>query len=273
MKIFLKKKYRALKEIYLNEIGYVVPEIYQSSFTHWGGGLDVQYIYANFFGKLPKNSSILIVGVMGGRDFFLCKNLGYDVTAVDIGSQPEIRPITFCNIEDTLPFPENTFDAVLIGEVLEHLKYDVKALEGVRRVLKPSGMLIVSLPFYNDWEDGHMRIHSPLSGRRLLELGGFKIIDYLERPGFLWLNIFNWIQHGLSLVSYQLRGKTLYSWSTNLIGRFEWFCGHRYFIRPIRKMSKHFGGYFLCKKSEDVLDHVAVNKGLYTDGQMGNNKR
>ena len=70
-----------------------------------------------------------MVGVMGGRDYFLLKNLGYEVTAVDIGNQPEISPITLCNIEEKLPFPESTFDAVLIGEVLEHLKQDVAALE------------------------------------------------------------------------------------------------------------------------------------------------
>jgi len=266
----MKQKYQEIKENYLALQGWKVPSIYQSSFVHWGGGVDVQYIYRQFLKDLPKNSKVLIVGVMGGRDYFLFKNCGYEVTAVDIGNQPEITPITLCNIEEPLPFPESTFDAVLIGEVLEHLKHDVVALENIRRVLKPAGKLIVSLPFFNDWEDGHMRIHSPLSGNRLLALGGFTVIDYLERPGIVWSNIFNSIQHGLSYFSYLLMGKSIYPWSTSLIGRFEWFFGHKNIFRSIRKLSKHFGGYYLCIKSNEIFDHVSVNKELYTGGQMGN---
>jgi len=205
-----------------------------------------------------------------GEEIIFLKNCGFEVTAVDIGNQPEITPITLCNIEEPLSFSESTFDAVLFGEMLEHLKHDVVALENVKRDLKPNGKLIVSIPFYNDWEDGHMRVHSPLSGERLLELGGFTVNDYLESPGVVWSNIFNWIQHVLSYFSYLLRGKTIYPRTTNLIGRFEWFWGHKKILRPIRKLSKHFGGYYLCTKSNEVLDHVSINKDLYTSGHMGN---
>jgi len=264
----MKKKYQEIKEKYLELQGYTVPKMYQSSFVHWGGGVDVQYIYSKFLKDLPNNSKILVIGVMGGRDYFFLKNCGYEVTAVDIGTQPEITPITLCNIEEPLPFSESSFDAVLFGEVLEHLKHDVVALENVKRILKPTGKLIVSIPFYNDWEDGHMRIHSPLSGRRLLALSGFTVVDYLERPGVIWLNIFNWVQHGLSFLSYLLRGKSVYPLTTKLIGRFEWFWGHKIFLRPIRKLSKHFGGYYLCTKSSVAFDHISVNKDLYTGGQI-----
>lgn len=266
----IKKKYFDLKEKYINEKGYVVPLIYQSSFVHWGGGVDVQYIYTKFLEKLSPGSKIMVVGVMGGRDFFLFKNNGYSVTALDIGPQPEITPITFCNIEEVLPFPENTFDAILIGEVLEHLKFDIAALENIKRVLKPTGKLIVSIPFYNDWEDGHMRIHSPLSGKRLLGLAGFAVEDYLERPGFIWNDVFNMIQHGISLVTYFLAGKTAYPWTTMVIGKMEWKLGHLRWLRPIRKLSKHFGGYYLCCKSDELLDHISINKNLYTDNQVSN---
>ncbi len=271
-KHMIKKKYIELKEKYINEKGYAVPSIYQSSFVHWGGGVDVQYIYKKFLEKLSPGSKIIVVGVMGGRDFFLLKNLGYDVTALDIGPQPEISPITFCNIEDTLPFPENTFDAVLIGEVLEHLKFDIAALENIKRVLKPAGKLIVSIPFYNDWEDGHMRIHSPISGKRLLELAGFSVENYLERPGFVWFAGFNMTQHGISFLKNFLTGKTAYPWTTMLIGRIEWILGHLIWLRPIRKLSKHFGGYYLCCKSDDLIDHISINKNLYTGDRISNPK-
>jgi SAM-dependent methyltransferase len=260
---FFRRNYRNLKNRYLQERGYVVPETYQSSFVHWGGGADAQYIFAQFLKDLPPKARILIVGVMGGRDYFLLKNLGYSTTALDIGPQPDIEPITFCNIEEQLPFADDTFDAVMIGEVLEHLREDVRALENIRRVLKPSGRLIVTVPFYNDWEDGHMRVHSPESGKRLLAMAGFTVVDYLDRPGLVWFNSINVVQHGISLLTYWLTGKTAYSWLTKLVGKLEWKLGHSLYLRPIRRFTRNFGGYYLCQKS-DQFDHIAINKKLYT---------
>ena len=55
---------------------------------------------------------------------------------------------TNINIErDTLPFDDESFDMVLLCEVLEHFTNDpMSALLQLRRVLKPSGHLIVTTP-------------------------------------------------------------------------------------------------------------------------------
>ncbi len=265
---YLRQRYAKLKTIFLSEKRYVVPLLYQSSFVHWGGGVEVQFIYEEFTKELPSAARILIVGVMGGRDYFLFKNLGYDVVAIDLGPQPDIEQINICNVEEPLPFPGETFDVVLVGEVLEHLRDDCRALENIRRVLKRNGKLIVSLPFYNDWEEGHMRIHSPRSGERLLKLGGFAVEDYLERPGVFWCRGLNLFQHGLTLIIHAFTGKVAYAWLSKIIGRVEWELGHVMRLRPIRRLSKHYGGYYLCHKAE-LFDHILVNKGLYTGGSAG----
>jgi SAM-dependent methyltransferase len=259
----VQRYYAKTKSVYLQSTGYQVPERYQSSFVHWGGGAEVQYIYRKFTAGLPAGSKILVVGVMGGRDFFLFKNLGFDCYALDIGPQPDIEPIIFVNVEEDLPFPDGTFDIVLIGEVLEHLEQDTKALRVIRRLLKPQGRLIVSLPFYNDWEGGHIRIHSPLSGERLLRMGGFEVMDYLERPGFVTPNPLNPFQHGISFAYYLLTGHTAYPLLTKLIGVFSWYLGHRLWLRPVRRLSRSFGGYYLCRKG-DSLDYLTLNRSLYT---------
>lgn len=230
---------------------------------HLGGGAEVQYIYQRLLEKLPTSSNILIVGVMGGRDYFFFKSLGHKVHAVDIGAQPFIEPITICNVEDSLPFQDEYFDAVIIGEVLEHLKFDVRALENLRRVLKPTGRLVVSIPFFNDWEEGHMRIHSPISGHRLLSLTGFGVIDYLERPGIAWPRGLNFISHAYNSLVYMLTGKTAYDFTVKTFSRIEWHLGHLQWPRSARRMSKHFGGYFLCEKIVEV-DHLKINRDLYT---------
>ena len=48
-----------------------------------------------------------------------------------------------------LPFPDNTFDKVLMSEVLEHLADDRAAMREVMRVLKPGGVLALSVPHAN----------------------------------------------------------------------------------------------------------------------------
>lgn len=45
-----------------------------------------------------------------------------------------------------LPYPDNSFDAVICSEVLEHLSDDAAALKEIRRVLKKNGVLLVSVP-------------------------------------------------------------------------------------------------------------------------------
>jgi SAM-dependent methyltransferase len=47
-----------------------------------------------------------------------------------------------------IPFPENTFDAVLCNHVLEHVRDDIRAMSEIRRVLKPGGFAILQVPFF-----------------------------------------------------------------------------------------------------------------------------
>jgi SAM-dependent methyltransferase len=45
-----------------------------------------------------------------------------------------------------LPFPDDTFDKIVLSEVLEHLPDDRAALLEVRRVLKPGGVIAITVP-------------------------------------------------------------------------------------------------------------------------------
>ncbi len=241
-----------------------MPRIYRSAFVHWGGGAEVQFIFRQFLRAVPVGGRVLIVGVMGGRDYYLCRNLGYRVTAVDLGPQPEIDPIQVCNVEQGLPFPDAQFDAVILSEIIEHLLGDAGFLAEVRRVLKATGKMLVSVPYYNDWEPGHVRIYSPWSAQRLFEASGFRIENYRERPGMgIWPGRINIVIHGLALLSYRLFGRTFYGFATAAAGRLEYRCGRLRNLRRMRRLSRHFGGYYLCSKAV-AFDHVALNRCLYT---------
>ncbi len=45
-----------------------------------------------------------------------------------------------------LPFPDKYFDVVISSEVMEHLSDDSAALKEIKRVLKPTGTLLISVP-------------------------------------------------------------------------------------------------------------------------------
>jgi SAM-dependent methyltransferase len=78
--------------------------------------------------------------------------LGFEVTSSDASPAAvavlEDRlsgPVARADI-NSLPFGEESFDAVLLGEVLEHVEDDRGALAEVARVLRPGGVLALSVP-------------------------------------------------------------------------------------------------------------------------------
>lgn len=48
-----------------------------------------------------------------------------------------------------MPFPDNTFDKIIMSEVLEHLPDDEAGLREVVRVLKPGGLIAITVPNQN----------------------------------------------------------------------------------------------------------------------------
>jgi len=49
----------------------------------------------------------------------------------------------------TIPFPDAFFDKIILSEVLEHVRDDYRALLEVKRVLKPGGKLLITVPNHN----------------------------------------------------------------------------------------------------------------------------
>lgn len=50
---------------------------------------------------------------------------------------------------DALPFADESFDAILCTEVLEHVREPAKVLLECQRTLRPGGWLLVTTPFFN----------------------------------------------------------------------------------------------------------------------------
>jgi ubiquinone/menaquinone biosynthesis C-methylase UbiE len=89
-----------------------------------------------------------------------------------------------------LPFADESFDCVIISEVLEHLHEDQRALREISRVLKQGGVLAASVPRegpeavcwalskrYRTTPGGHVRIYRRRRLRAMLAQAGYRIYD------------------------------------------------------------------------------------------------
>lgn len=126
---------------------------------------------------LGEAMEILVVGDAGGRDARYLSSLGKRVRQLDLSPQEAVPELVVQSIEDRTPFENDTFDGIVLNEVLEHIYLDLQALKEVRRILKPAGTLIVTVPCSprQDRPNFHVRIHTPRTISRLLGAAGFQV--------------------------------------------------------------------------------------------------
>jgi SAM-dependent methyltransferase len=130
-----------------------------------------------------------------------CRYLGVDVSATAV-AQARSRGLDARLVDDAaeLPFEDGSFSGILAVEVLEHLFEPARAAAEFKRVLKPGGLLFVSLPnvaywrrrlellllgrfdplgddlsIEQPWRDPHIRFFSPKTLERMLRRAGYDV--------------------------------------------------------------------------------------------------
>jgi len=94
----------------------------------------------------------LEIGCAGGAFLDAARKLGFDVQGVELSDEAcRIAMKTFGlrvfegNVEDAR-FPDESFDVVFMGDVLEHLPNPITTLREIYRILDKEGMLVMALP-------------------------------------------------------------------------------------------------------------------------------
>ena len=101
------------------------------------------------------NKNILEIGTSTGYMSQIFKNQGSSVTGIEIDPEAGHVAQEYCDrmiiadvetLELDKTFEPGSFDVIVCGDVLEHLKNPESILKTIKKFLKPSGYLVVSLP-------------------------------------------------------------------------------------------------------------------------------
>src|ERR1700688_4173422 len=98
-------------------------------------------------------------------------------TLVKLGEQMPDIPLVRFNLADS-PLPSDTYDAMVLLNVLEHIEDDVAATKHIARMLKPGGVAVIEVPAGPELFDDYDR---ELKHFRRYKLQG--ISDVVERAG------------------------------------------------------------------------------------------
>jgi len=93
--------------------------------------------------KLTPQAKILDVGC--GRGDFSLLFSGHPFLELDIYPYPEVDVV--CDLSSCVPFRENSFDAIALLNVIEHVPDSLSLLQVVYRLLAPGGCALISIPF------------------------------------------------------------------------------------------------------------------------------
>lgn len=151
------------------------------------------------------NLTILDVGCgTGALGSFYQKNQDCKVYGIEISqnayleAKKNLFEVVKGNVEIMeLPFSENFFDVVIMGDVLEHLINPISTLEKLSAVLKPGGKIYITVPNIRHWKTllalvfkdqwdykswgildyTHLRFYTLSSICKMLKTNNFRISD------------------------------------------------------------------------------------------------
>lgn len=176
---------------------------------------------------LPKGK-LLDVGCGSGNALMLAKNLGWDVTGLEIDSNAvkAAREQGFNVIEGDyrkLEQFEESFDCVICSHVLEHVHQPLMLLTLLSKTLKSQGTLLLSLPnakshMRNQFGENWRALEAP---RHLGIPALQKVITILQTEGFTQIQQVD--IYGATLLESNKIARRLHAWSTKHYIYYEYY--------------------------------------------------
>ncbi len=131
------------------------------------------------FADVPTGAVVLDVGAGGAPYRELFSAFDYRTTDWAGTSHAPTTPVDYVAQAHDLPLETATVDAVVCTQVLEHIAEPVDTLLELRRVLRPGGRLVVTVPltwYLHELPHDYFR-YTPYGLRHVLEKAGFVDVD------------------------------------------------------------------------------------------------
>jgi 2-polyprenyl-6-hydroxyphenyl methylase/3-demethylubiquinone-9 3-methyltransferase len=169
-----------------------------------------------YLNECPKGKKILDIGCQSGWLCDYLHSIGFEPSGMDIeeelinNGKRKYAHIDFrvADAEVNIPFPDEHFDYIFAGDVIEHVRFTDHFIHEVNRILKKSGVFILTTPNHSmiknilialfryekhyDPEFPHYRFYTIKSLKNVLIKRGFRIetIKLLGSLPFLAQSIF-----------------------------------------------------------------------------------
>lgn len=150
-----------------------------------------------FRSVVPRGARVLDAGCGDGSTSLALGALGYEPVGVDVAlgavrraRESGVPRVAQCMLDAGLPFRSGSFDAVFCSEVLEHLFAPWVAAQEFRRLVRPGGVVFVSVPYHGMAKNlavaalGFER-HFPPDGEHIRFFTRASLGQMLERSGLL----------------------------------------------------------------------------------------
>jgi ubiquinone/menaquinone biosynthesis C-methylase UbiE len=174
-------------------------------------------LFLNFLKRQEKGSRVLDIGCYVGDVVNQIQQMGFQGYGIDIfdeniTSARKNYPASTFKVADLnagkLPFPDNYFDVIWAGDIIEHIYDTINMFSEFNRVMKPGGRLVCSTPYHGiikimaislidmkrhfHPEHPHVRFYTNKSLRMILQKYGFSVKSekYLGRFPTMSNNMF-----------------------------------------------------------------------------------
>lgn len=171
---------------------YLLMHSIENIYWYWLGKKDlINKIINKFVKKENKSLKILDVGCGTGSILKSLKSKG-ELYGIDISDFAIKMCSSMGNFKlkrmdaENLKFPKETFDLIILLDILEHVKNDKKVIDRCYGVLKKNGVVIITVPAHNylwNFDDTRLTHQRRYSKKMLIKVAGklkVKKISYIH---------------------------------------------------------------------------------------------
>ena len=148
----------------------------------------------NIIERFCKKGKMLEIGCAYGKFLYEAEKLGWKVYGLDISPYAVRFAGKYYKLDvkvgtlDTVKYPSNFFDCIVMIEVIEHLTDPKKTLKEINRILKLNGLIVIQTsnvdsliskikgPKWGYYNFGHLYLFSRKTLKRYLNDAGFELV-------------------------------------------------------------------------------------------------